>query len=82
MIIYTDAAKAGGLNLDFVDDIISGSFYEDGTMQIGAYVLWGVIVLMAVNIICFGIYCWNKCKSSSNKKGYKVVKYDSEVTDV
>ena len=63
-------------------EMIEDSLTEDRTMEIGEYVVWGVVILMVVNIICLSIYCWNKCKSSSTKKGYKVVKYDSELTDV
>ena len=82
--IYADAFPAQGdtINLDFMNDIVDGSLSVDGTSQIGEYVFWSVIILVVVNIICFAIYCWNKCKGSSNKKGYEVVNYDTEVTDV
>ena len=51
---------------------------SDGEMHIGVYMVWLVLVLMILNCICVGIYCWNKNKM----RGYKVVSMSSDTDNV
>ena len=45
-------------------------------------IFWILSGLLVVNIICLVFYCWNNYQRKSKKQGYRVVAYDSEVTDV
>ena len=47
-------------------------------IELSMYIIYGVIVLVLVNIICLVINCWNKCKSNGNAKRYKVVSMRSD----
>ena len=51
------------------------------TIQIGSYGLWIIVTLMVINIICLIVYCWNK-REPNEKKGYRVIRYDTDVTDI
>ena len=60
---------------DLIDDLDNGQ-----SVEVNGYFFWIIFLLLVVNIICMTIYYWNyQCKSKN--KGYKMVQYDSEVTE-
>ena len=72
-------SSAQSVMVNFIDDII-GDSEDEKFIQINGYLIWIMVVLLVVNIICLSVYCWNN-KYKSNKRKYKMVQYDSEVTD-
>lgn len=49
------------------------------TIEISSNMLLIICALMIINSICITIYCMdNRCNISNKKRGYRVVKYDSE----
>ena len=57
LCLYLVSGAQGDLfNLDFRGNMIESSVSQEGTIQIGWYVFLGVMVLFAVNIICFTIF--------------------------